>query len=134
MFKRNRLSLGLVAGALMLLISATGVAAGSGDTPVGSGTTTPPDQAPKAVRISPDPSIVDLHRTAWDHVRISADGKRLVVYFWMGPQACNGLGKVDVVQRGGTLKIKLFTGTPPGSIGMVCPEYAQLYKTVIHLR
>ena len=133
MFKNSRISVGLVGAALLLLFSASTVAAGSGDTSVGSGTTPGPG-AGGATRIYPNPAIVDLHRTAWDHVRISRDGKRLAVYFWMGPQACYGLGKVDVVQRGGTLKIKLWTGTQPDAIGMVCPEIAQLFKTVIYLR
>jgi hypothetical protein len=53
----------------------------------------------------------------------------------MGPEACYGLGKVDVALRAdGRLAIKLWTGIRPRAIGMVCPEYAQLYKTVIHLK
>ncbi len=133
MFRNSRTSVGLIGAALLLIFTAGTVAAGSGDTPVGSGTTPGPG-AGGATRVYPNRSIVDLHRTAWDHVRISPNGKRLVVYFWMGPQACYGLGKVAVVQRGATLKIKLWTGTQPDAVGMACPEIAQLYKTVIYLR
>jgi hypothetical protein len=123
----------LVAGALVLAFSATSVLAG-GDTSVGSDGTPPAPGGGGAVRVSPDPTVVDLHRTAWDHIRISANGKRLVVYFWMGAQDCYGLGKVNVVQKGGTLKIKLWTGTRATAKDMACIDIAQLYKTVIYLR
>jgi hypothetical protein len=123
----------LVAGALVLAFSASTVVAGS-DTSVGSDGTPPAPGSGGAVRVSPDPTVVDLHRTAWDHVRISPNGKRLVVYFWMGAQECYGLGKVKVVQDGASLKIKLWTGTRPQAAGMACIEIAQLYKTVIYLR
>ena len=131
--RSTRLSFGLAAGALMLLVSATGVLAG-GHTPVSSGSTPPSPGGGGAVRVSPDPSVIDLRRTAYDRVRLSADGKRLVVFFWMGPQECYGLGKVDALYRNGALKIRLWTGTRPNADGVACIEIAQLYKTVIHLK
>jgi len=122
-----------IAGALVLAFSATTVLAGN-DTSVGSNGTPPAPGSGGAVRVSPDPTVVDLHRTAWDHIRISPNGKRLVVYFWMGAQDCYGLGKVKVVQDGGTLRIKLWTGTRAYAQDMACIDIAQLYKTVIYLR
>ncbi len=104
----------VAAGALMLLVTATGVVAGNGDQSTSStGTSTSPGGS-RATRVYPDPSVVDLHRSSWDHVRVSADGKRLVVYFWMGVQDCYGLGKVDTVRRDGRLIIKLWTGYAAG--------------------
>jgi hypothetical protein len=132
--RKSRLTFSVVAGALLVLASAVSVAAGGPDTPVGS---TPPGSAPTgdgATRIKPDPTVTNLHRTAFDHLRISADGKRVVVYFWMGVQACNGLGRVDVSRHDGQLKIKLWTGIPAGAENLRCIELAQLYKTVIHLK
>jgi hypothetical protein len=123
----------LVAGALMMLVTATGVVAG-GDQSTGSDGTQPAPTASGAVRVSPDPTVIDLHRTAWDHVRVSADGRRLVVFFWMGVQDCYGLGKVDTVRRNGHLVIKLFTGIRPQAAYTTCIEIAQLYKTVIYLK
>ena len=123
----------LLAGALVLAFSTTSVLAGN-DTSVGSTGVPPIPGSVGAIRVSPDPTVVDLHRTAWDHIRISPNGRRLVVYFWMGPQDCYGLGKVNVVQKGGTLRIKLFTGTRPIAQDMACIDLAQLYKTVIYLR
>lgn len=51
----------------------------------------------------------------------------------MGVQDCNGLGRVDAVRRDGQLTIKLWTGIPKGAEHVICPEIAQLYKTVVHL-
>ncbi len=64
---------------------------------------------------------------------VSANGKRLTVYFWMGIQDCYGLGHVDVSRNDGQLKVQLWTGTQPDSVGSVCPELAQLYKTIVRL-
>jgi hypothetical protein len=122
----------VVSGLLVLLVSANVAAAGP-DTPVGSGTGGQSPAGDGATRIHPNPHIVGLNQTAWDHIKVSPNGKRLTVYFWMGVQACYGLGQVDVSRHDGQLKIQLWTGIRPRAIGMVCPELAQLYKTVIYL-
>ena len=103
------------------------------DTSTSSGTSNQTPAGDGATRVYPNSRIVGLNQTAWDHVKVSVDGKRVVVYFWMGVQACYGLGQVDVSRHDGQLKIQLWTGIRPRAIGMVCPELAQLYKTVIHL-
>jgi len=130
---RGRLAFAIAFSGLLVLTSAASVMAAGPNTPVSSGTTNPAPAGDGATRIYPDPTVMDLHRQAWDHVRVSADGKRLTVYFWMGVQACNGLGKVNVSRHDGQVRIQLWTGTPQHAIGMVCPELAQLYKTVVHL-
>ena len=127
-----RLAFSIVASGLLVLGSVATVAAAQPSTSKSSAATVVPF-GDGATRIWPNSKIVDLHRQAWDHVAVSASGKRLVVYFWMGPQACNGLGKVNVSRHDGSVNIQLWTGIRPHKIGFVCPEYAQLYKTVVHL-
>ena len=129
----SRLRLSIVATALLILATSATVAAASPDSSTGSGTTDPGPAGDGATRVYPDRTVVNLHRQGWDQVRVSANGKRLVVYFWMGIQDCNGLGRVDVSRNNGQLTIKLWTGTPAGAENLVCPELAQLYKTVVHL-
>jgi len=131
----RRLALSLVASGLLILVTAASVSAGNpdGSTSPGGATPPPPPWGDGATRVNPDPTVINLHRSAWDHIKVSANGKRLVVYFWMGIQDCNGLGRVDVSRHNGQLKIKLWTGTPKGGENLICPEIAQLYKTVVHL-
>ena len=121
----TRLALGVIVGSLLVIGSASGVAASSAAplAPFNDG----------ATRIRPNPNIIDLHEQAWDHITVSANGRRLVVYFWMGARSCNGLGKVDVSRHDGELQVQLWTGVRPRSVGTVCPAYAQLYKTIVRL-
>jgi len=127
-----RLAFSVVASGLLVLGSVATVAAAQPSTSTAGASTLVP-LGDGATRIWPSPKIVDLQRQAWDHITVGAGGKRLVVYFWMGPEACNGLGKVDVSRHDGSLQIQLWTGIRPHKMGFVCPEYAQLYKTVVHL-
>jgi len=131
--RRSRFTLAIAATALLLLASAASVAAAGPDSPIGSGTTPPGPSGDGATRVYPDSTVTNLHRSAWDHIKVSANGTKLTVYFWMGIQDCNGLGRVDVSRNNGQLKIKLWTGTPEGAEKLICPEIAQLYKTVVHL-
>ncbi len=132
--RRRRLPIALVVSGLLVLALSASAAATGPDTSVSSGATRPSPGGDGATRINPDPTVTNLHRQAWDHIKVSADGKRLVVYFWMGVQDCNGLGRVDVSRQNGQLRIKLWTGTPAGAGDVACIEIAQLYKTVIHLQ
>jgi len=129
----SRLTFAVVASGLLILATAASVVAAGPNTSTGSRVVNPDPTADGATRINPDPSVRHLARQAWDHITVSANGKRLVVYFWMGVQDCNGLGRVDAVRRDGQLTIKLWTGIPKGAEHMICPEIAQLYKTVVHL-
>ena len=129
----RRLALSIVASGLLILVTAASVTAAGPNFSTGTGGGTPPSSGDGATRVNPDPTVTNLHRSAWDHIRVSANGKKLTVYFWMGLQDCNGLGRVDVSRQNGQLKIKLWTGTPAGAENVVCPEIAQFYKTVVHL-
>ncbi len=131
--RRSLLTFAIVVSGLLALTTAASVIAAGPNTSSGARASNPSPSGEGATRINPDPSVRHLHRQAWDRITVSADGKRLVVYFWMGVQDCNGLGRVDVVRRDGQLKIKLWTGIPKGAEHMICPEIAQLYKTVVHL-
>ncbi len=127
-----RVGISILASGLMILGTVASVAAAQPQsTAPGSANLAPWSDG--ALRIRPSAKVVDLHRQAWDHIKVSANGKRLVIYFWMGPKACNGLGRVDVTRSAGQVNIQLWTGIPPHRIGFLCPEYAQLYKTVVHL-
>jgi hypothetical protein len=134
----------LAAGLLALATSAStfaaspsgGASSGSAGDPnrsVHSPLLVPHPHGDGATFIKPDPNVVDLHRQAWDHVKVGPNGKRLTVYFWMGIQDCYGLGRVHASRNDGQLKIQLWTGMQPNAVGTVCPAIAQLYKTVVHL-
>jgi hypothetical protein len=131
--RSSRFTFAIIASGLLILASAISVAAAgpAGSTSPGGGL--PPEWGDGATRINPDPSVRSLHRQAWDHITVVPTGKKLVVYFWMGVQDCNGLGRVDVVRRDGQLTIKLWTGIPKGAEHMTCIDLAQLYKTVVRL-
>ena len=132
--RRSRLfSLAMVASGLLVLASAVSVGAASPNGSTSPGGGSPPAWGDGAIRVNPDPSVRSLHRQAWDHIKVSPDGKRLVVYFWMGVQECYGLGRVDVVRRDGQLIVKLWTGIREAAAHTTCIELAQLYKTVVHL-
>ena len=96
----SRVALAVLASSVLLVASAGVVAAGAND---------------GAVRVSPDPTVRDLHVQSWDHITVAGNGKRLVVYFWMGPQACNGLGRVNVARHDGQVHIRLWDGILPAA-------------------
>lgn len=131
----RRLALSLLASGLLILVTAVSVSASNpnGSTSPGGGATPPPSWGDGATRVNPDPSVRSLSRQAWDHIKVSPNGKKLTVYFWMGVQDCYGLGRVDVVRRDGQLIVKLWTGIQKGAEHTTCIEIAQLYKTVVHL-
>lgn len=132
--RRSSLSLTIVGSALLVLLTAATVSAASPDTSIGTRVQNPAPFGDGAIRVGPNPRVVDLHRQAWDHITVSPNGKKLTVYFWNGVQACYGLGRVDVTHSSnGQLNVQLWTGIKPHAIGMLCIELAQLYKTVIHL-
>jgi hypothetical protein len=86
-----------------------------------------------ATPIEPDPAVLDPRPTAWDHVVVSADGRSLEVYFWMGVEGCYGLHSVEVTPADGGIGITLLTGIAPGAEGRLCVALAQLYSTTVTL-
>jgi hypothetical protein len=120
--RSSRLTLAVLATCLLMLATAATASAAGSDKSVSSPATgtTPGGAGDGATRVYPDPSVIDLHRQSWDHISVSANGRKLTVYFWMGVQQCNGLGRVDVVRKDGHLQVRLWTGTQAKSAGMAC--------------
>lgn len=87
-----------------------------------------------AVRETPNPAVVDAHRTAVDHYAIGQDGRTVVVYFWGGNQACFALQKVDVsTDPDGATVITVWEGTLPEAVDQACTMEAILKSTVVTL-
>jgi hypothetical protein len=86
-----------------------------------------------ATPIEPDDSLTSPTPVPFDHVTVSADGRTLTVYFWMGVQECNGLHSVEVEPTDGGITLSILTGIPDDAISRICIELAQLYSTVVTL-
>jgi hypothetical protein len=87
-----------------------------------------------ATPIEPDDSLTSPTPVPFDHVTVSADGRTLTVYFWMGVQECNGLHSVEVEPLpDGGITLTVLTGIPEDAISRICIELAQLYSTVVTL-
>jgi hypothetical protein len=125
------LTLCLLAGAWPA--RAQDVEAGTDEAACPAGELSVPGCAEMATPIEPDPAVLDPRPTAWDHVVVSADGRSLEVYFWMGVEDCYGLHSVDVVPSDGGIGITLMTGTAADAEGRLCIALAQLYSTTVML-
>ena len=108
-------------------------AAGDPNTPIGH--QPPADEPPAgdgALRVEPEPGIVDARPHAWDHIDVSADGRTLTVYYYGGVQDCYGLGEVRV-DTGDGLSITVFEGPRPAARDMACIEIAVLKAATVTL-
>lgn len=127
-----------VALALFLLTSAwparaQDVEAATDEAACPAGDLSVPGCTETATPIEPDPAVLDPRPTAWDHVVVSADGKSLEVYFWMGVEDCYGLHSIEVAPSDSGIGITLRTGTAAGAEGRLCVALAQLYSTKVTL-
>jgi hypothetical protein len=131
---------GALAGALVLTLLSLPITARAQEPDPGSiegadcavvGTLT--DCAPAATPIEPDPAVVDARPTPWEHIVVSADGRTLEVFFWMGVTECHGLHSVAVDRDGGALSVTLMTGSAPDATDRFCIAVAQLYVTTVEL-
>lgn len=86
-----------------------------------------------ATPIEPDPAVLHPRPTAWDHVVVSADGRSLEVFFWMGVEDCYGLHSIEVGPSDSGIAITLLTGTAADAEGRLCVALAQLYSTTVML-
>jgi len=87
-----------------------------------------------AIRVMPDPAIVDARPAGLSHFAIGSDGVTVVVYYYGGEEACFGLQKVDVtLDDAGTPTITVFEGTRPEAVGQACDMIAVLKSTVVTL-
>ena len=127
-----------VALALFLLTSAwparaQDVETGTDEAACPAGDLSVPGCTEMATPIEPDPAVLDPRPTAWDHVVVSADGRSLEVYFWMGVEDCYGLHSVEVAPSDSGIGITLLTGTAADAEGRLCVALAQLYSTTVTL-
>ena len=125
------LALGLLAGAWPAL--AQDVEPGVADPTCAATDLSVPGCTETATPIEPDPAVLDARPTAWDHVVVSADGRSLEVFFWMGVEDCYGLHSIDVAPSDNGIAITLLTGTAADAEGRLCVALAQLYSTTVRL-
>ena len=108
-------------------------ASGDSDTPIGHHP--PADEPPVgggALRVAPEPGIVDARPHAWDHIDVSADGRTLTVYYHGGVQDCYGLAEVRVDTSDG-ISITVLEGTRPGAGDRACIAIALLKAATVTL-
>ena len=125
------LTLGLQFGAWPAL--AQEVEPGMDDPACAAADVSVPECTETATPIEPDPAVLAPRPTAWDHVVVSADGRSLEVYFWMGVEDCYGLHSVEVTPSDSGIGITLLTGTAADAEGRLCVALAQLYSTTVTL-
>jgi hypothetical protein len=125
------LTLGLLAGAWPAL--GKDVDPGTDDPAFATTDVSVPECTETATPIEPDPAVLAPRPTAWDHVVVSADGRSLEVYFWMGVEDCYGLHSVEVTPSDSGIGITLLTGTAADAEGRLCVALAQLYSTTLTL-
>jgi hypothetical protein len=131
----------MLAGILLMAGGGAVFAQEATQEPAGMGPDTPvmtegPGTAPAgdgAIPAEPDPAMVDPVERAWEHVVVGPDGRTLRVYFVNGVDACYGLARVEVTQDDGAVDIRLWTGTRPEAVDMMCIEIAQTYWTEVIL-
>jgi len=134
----------LIALALLALTGCSLLSTGSGTSGTGGGVAVPPkggvvDPAPfpgggdGALRVAPDPTIVEARPSAIDHVVIGPDGRTITVYYWGGNQACFGLSGILVDVGDGVPMLIVLEGTRPAAVGMACTMEALLKSAVVVL-
>jgi hypothetical protein len=115
---------------------AAGSKPGGADDPVvggggGGGVAVPPLH--DAVRLEPDPTVVNAHAVAIDHFAIGPDGRTVIVYWWGGNPACYGLQRIDLEVQRGTPVISVLAGTLPAAVDKACTEEAVLTSALVTL-
>src|SRR5688572_15351802 len=71
----------------------------------------PQDPSDGALRVQPEPGIVDAIPHAWDHIDVAPDGRTITVYYWGGVQDCYGLAGVQVERdANGLLQVIVIEG------------------------
>ena len=133
----HRARAALMAAGLLALTTGAVLAQGGSTSPGDPGTGIP--VSPSADGLTPfhddatpavpmPGGIAEPVPTGWDHVTIWPDGRTLTVYFWSGVEACYGLDRVELVDVGDTLSIRLYTGFRVDAANKRCIELAQLYS------
>ena len=106
---------------------------GGGDEPVGGmpGATDPGDGA---LRVKPQPDIVNAVPHQFDRITVSPDGRTLTVYYYGGVEACYGLASVDVRRAAGEpLVVTILEGTRRSAQHAACIDIALLKAVTVTL-
>ncbi len=136
------LALALVAGAGGALAAGAGSSGNPGtgspapEEPVdgGPGGTTVPPAGDGALRVTPEPGIVNPIPHAFDHITISGDGRLVTVYYWGGVEDCYGLASADVTRGAdGTLLVTVMEGARAAAAGQACIDIALLKSVAVTL-
>jgi hypothetical protein len=107
-----------------------GVVPGPGD-----GDPDPDGDGDGALRVEPEPGIINARPHAWDHITVAPDGRTLTVYYWGGVEACYGLAAVTAERDAdGVLHVTVLEGQR-GNLGndVACIEIALLKAVTITL-
>jgi hypothetical protein len=75
--------------------------------------------------------LVHVAPRTWDHVLLAPDGRTAVVYFWMGPEGCEGLADIETTPTDTGYRILVMTGDVPGA--EACADVVQLYRSMVVL-
>jgi hypothetical protein len=136
------LTLALVGGAGGALAAGAGSPGNPGSSspvpeePVDGGPagTAEPRTGDGALRVRPEPGIVNPIPHAFDHITISGDGRLVTVYYWGGVEECYGLASVDVVRdRGGALVVTVMEGARAEAADRACIDIALLKSVAVTL-
>jgi hypothetical protein len=69
-----------------------------------------------------------------ESVKLSADGKKLTVSYYIGPAACHGtLDKADVEQNATGVSVRLLRKAPAKTEGIACVDMVELKTTDVTL-
>ena len=129
--RRRRWTGAAALGATLMTVGVMGVAAVGAQSPgvLPGEPNVPWDDGAFAAEVRTD--LVHVAPRRWDHVLFAPDGRTVVVYFWMGPEACEGLAGIEATPTDTGYRILVRTGEVPGA--EVCADVVQLYRSVVVL-
>jgi hypothetical protein len=98
-------------------------------------TAPPPASAPAAVPVTGhrpvEPTLIDPRPVPIDDVIETADPATVLVTFWAGPEACEGVQRVDVDETPEEVRLAVFLGQRvPGQVCALVAEHAATAVTL----
>ena len=124
--------LAVLAASLMLAACGAEVAngsAGAPDDPVSAPATQNAHQTSRAQLREPEEGLVDVYARAFDRHR--ADGRKVTLFYYSGPDECYGLDRIRIRERARKVVLTIFEGRHPEA--EVCTEIAVSVKSVATL-
>jgi hypothetical protein len=80
----------------------------------------------------PRHNLFDVAASRWERVRLEADGRYAVVYFW-GGLGCNIYSHAKVRPKGEKAALTLYDGNPRKGHDVVCPAVAVRYMALVRI-